>query len=83
MIYSLYPEQNISIWVVDGRAKQNCVLAVGHSIINRTCKTDVGLLTLKYGGGGHSVVGTCQVPYKSANQVISEMVEKMNQDDKG
>ena len=40
LIYSLFPEQNISIWVVDGRAKLNCPIAVGHSILNRTSRTD-------------------------------------------
>ena len=81
LIYSLYPEQNISIWAVDGRDKLNCPIAVGHSILNRTCKTDVGSLMLKYGGGGHFQVGTCQVPYADADRVIKELVEKMNADD--
>ncbi len=80
IVYSLFPEQNISIWIVDGRAKQNCAIAVGYSIINRTSNTDVGSLLLKYGGGGHRKVGTCQVPYGDANRVIYELVEKMKAD---
>jgi nanoRNase/pAp phosphatase (c-di-AMP/oligoRNAs hydrolase) len=36
---------------------------------------------LKYGGGGHFQVGTCQVPYDEADTVLREMVEKMNTDD--
>ncbi|MCL2663099.1 MAG: exopolyphosphatase [Oscillospiraceae bacterium] len=81
LVYSLYPEQNISIWAVDGRGKLNCPIAVGHSVINRTSTTDVGSLMLKYGGGGHFQVGTCQVPYDEADTVLKEMVEKMNADD--
>jgi nanoRNase/pAp phosphatase (c-di-AMP/oligoRNAs hydrolase) len=80
LIYSLYPEQNISIWAVDGRGKQNCPIAAGHSILNRSSQTDVGSLTLQYGGGGHRQVGTCQVPYDDADRVIDEMVAKMNAD---
>ena len=79
-IYSMYPEQNISIWAVDGRNKQNCPIAVGHSVLNRTSKTDVGALMLKYGGGGHPQVGTCQVAYGDADRVIAELVAKMKQD---
>lgn len=60
IIYSLYPEQNISAWIVSGRGGQGCSVAVGHSVLNRTSKVDVGALMLKYGGGGHHVVGTCQ-----------------------
>jgi len=74
LIYSLYPEQNISVWIVDGRNKQNCVFAVGHSIINRTSQTNVGSLMLKYGGGGHKVVGTCQVPYDDTDKVLQELL---------
>ena len=80
MIYSLFPEQNISLWIIDGRGKQNCPIAVGHSILKRTSKTDVGSLLLKYGGGGHRQVGTCQVDYDQADRVIKELVEQMKQD---
>lgn len=60
MIYSLYPKQNLSVWIVSGKNQQGCSVAVGHSVLNRTCKMDVGALMLKYNGGGHQVVGTCQ-----------------------
>jgi nanoRNase/pAp phosphatase (c-di-AMP/oligoRNAs hydrolase) len=80
LIYSLYPEQNISLWIVDGRNKQNCPIAVGHSILNRSSRTDVGALMLKYGGGGHRQVGTCQVDYADADRVIEELVAKINAD---
>ena len=80
LIYSLYPDQNISIWAVDGRGKLNCPIAVGHSVLNRTCKTNVGTLMLKYGGGGHFQVGTCQVDYQDADKVINEIVSSINAD---
>lgn len=80
LIYSLYPEQNISVWIVDGRGKQNCPIAVGHSILNRTCKTDVGALMLQHGGGGHFQVGTCQVPYETADKAIADIVGSINAD---
>ncbi len=60
LVYSVFPEQNISLWIVDGKNKENCAIACGHSVLNRTSHTDVGSLMLKYGGGGHKQVGTCQ-----------------------
>ncbi len=77
LIYSMYPEQNISLWVVDGRNKENCPIAVGYSILNRSASVDVGSLLLQYGGGGHKQVGTCQVPYDDADRVIKELCEKI------
>jgi len=76
LIYTLYPEQNISVWIVDGRNKMNCAITVGYSIINRTAKVDVGSMLLKYGGGGHKQVGTCQVPYEDADRIIKEIIVK-------
>lgn len=80
LIYSMFPAQNISLWAVDGRGKMNCPIAVGHSVINRTSKTNVGSLMLEYGGGGHPQVGTCQVPYEDADRVIAELVARMKKD---
>src|SRR5690606_24498595 len=53
LIYALFPQTNISMHVMWGRNKQNTVLAIGKSIINRTSQTKVGELCLAYGGGGH------------------------------
>lgn len=78
-IYTQYPDQNISMWVVDGRNKVNVAITVGHSIINRTSTIDVGSLLLYYGGGGHRQVGTCQVSYDDADRIIGEILEKINQ----
>ena len=77
MVYSLFPEQNISIWIVDGRNKVNCAIAVGYSILNRSATVNVGDLLLEYGGGGHKQVGTCQVPYEDSNRVIEELIKKL------
>lgn len=80
MLYSLYPEQNVSIQVIWGLRKQNTVMTCGHSIINRTCTTDVGSLMLKHGGGGHARVGTCQVPTDQADQILEGLIQQMNAD---
>lgn len=80
LIYSMFPKQNISMWIVDGRGKMNCPIAVGHSVLNRTSKTDVGKLLLGYGGGGHRQVGTCQIDYDDANRVIAELIAKCKSD---
>jgi len=77
--YALFPEQNISIRLLDGREKKNCVLAVGHSIINGSSIVDVGSLMLKYGGGGHHKAGTCQVSYQDADSILQEILTVINQ----
>ena len=78
LLYCLYPEQNISIQVIWGRNRQNVAITCGHSIINRTCQVDVGSLMLKYNGGGHKRVGTCQVDTEDADRVLAELIEQVN-----
>jgi len=76
--YVLYPEQSISIRLVDGRNKEFAMISVGHSIINRASAVDVGSMVLKYGGGGHKQVGTCQVRYEEVDQIVGEMLQVIN-----
>ena len=75
LIYSLFPATNISIRMIDGRDKEFVAVSVGCSILNRSATVDVGSLMLKYGGGGHKKVGTCQVPYDQADRVLYELIE--------
>jgi nanoRNase/pAp phosphatase (c-di-AMP/oligoRNAs hydrolase) len=82
MLYSMDPEQNGSVCVVDGRGKQNCPIAVGYSVLNRTCDSDIGALMYKYGGGGHKMVGTCQVDYDEVDRVLKEIIDALTADNK-
>ncbi|MDR1444960.1 MAG: exopolyphosphatase [Treponema sp.] len=75
IIYTLFPEQNIAIWIIDGRDKINTAVTVGYSILNRSATVDVGNLLYHYGGGGHHQVGTCQVDNDKADTVIREIID--------
>ena len=80
MIYAMYPDTNISIHVLWGLRQQNTVFAIGKSIVNRSSKTNVGELCLEYGGGGHEKAGTCQIDNDKADEVIQELIKKINAD---
>ncbi|MCI8408749.1 MAG: exopolyphosphatase [Lachnospiraceae bacterium] len=77
MIYSMYPEQNISIWIVNGKGGKGCSCAVGYSILNKTSNIDVGSLMLKYGGGGHKAVGTCQFSDETMEEKVPQLIEEL------
>jgi nanoRNase/pAp phosphatase (c-di-AMP/oligoRNAs hydrolase) len=77
IIYALYPDQNVDIRIMWGRDKRNVVFACGHSVLNQTCRADIGKLMLQYGGGGHKMVGTCQVPVEKWEQVRDELIENL------
>jgi hypothetical protein len=74
LVYSLFPDANVSLRVHWGPSHNSVVAAVGHSIFNRTCKTSVGELMSKYGGGGHRGAGTCVLPLERAADAIDEIL---------
>jgi nanoRNase/pAp phosphatase (c-di-AMP/oligoRNAs hydrolase) len=80
LVYGIFSEQNIEIRVQWGKNRENVVLACGHSVINQSSKTNVGKLMLKYGGGGHARVGTCQVSVDDWQKVLTEVVEQIKAD---
>ncbi len=77
LIYSMYPEQNISAWIVNGRGGMGCSVAVGYSILNRTSHVNVGSLMLKYGGGGHMAVGTCQFSDETMDEQLPKLLDEL------
>ena len=80
MVYAMFPDCNISMHVLWGRAKQNTVYAVGKSIFNRTSETNIGELMLTYGGGGHRNAGTCQADNALADVVKDALIQRINAD---
>ncbi len=80
MIYTLFPDCNVSIRIIWGFKKQNVVFTVGHSITNRSSKTDVGKLMLSFGGGGHQAVGTCQVTENEVSETLKKCLKTINAD---
>lgn len=77
MVYSMYPEQNISAWIVSGKDGKGCSVAVGYSILNKTSLIDVGNLMLKHGGGGHKMVGTCQFTTENMEKMLSKLLNEL------
>jgi nanoRNase/pAp phosphatase (c-di-AMP/oligoRNAs hydrolase) len=74
LVYSLFPEANVSVRVHWGPRQNTVIAAVGHSIFNRTCNTSVGELMSRYGGGGHRGAGTCVLPLDHAADAIDEIL---------
>ncbi len=81
VIYALYPSCNVSIHQMWGLKKQNTVLAVGKSILDRSSRTNIGELMLSYGGGGHMAAGTCQVDNDKSDRILAEIVVRLNADE--
>ncbi|HEX9173659.1 MAG TPA: exopolyphosphatase [Telluria sp.] len=80
LIYALFPDTNISIHVLWGLKQRNTVFATGKSILKRGANTNIGMLMLEYGGGGHENAGTCQVANEMADDVLQALIRRINRE---
>jgi hypothetical protein len=76
LVYTLYPQANVEVRLFPG-VLDKTVVAVGHSIFNRTCTVNIGKLMAEYGGGGHFGAGTCQLPTDIADVKVAEIIKKL------
>jgi len=79
LVYTMFPEANVSLRIHWGPRQQSVIAAIGHSIFNRTCKTSVGELTSFYGGGGHRGAGTCMIPVEEAEEALGEILKTLKE----
>jgi len=77
LIFTLFLDGNVQVRIFNGKAGEFIVVALGRSIFNKTCTTDLGALCAQYGGGGHSGAATCQLPLDRAETVIPEIINKL------
>lgn len=79
LIYTVFPEANVSLRIAWGPNQEFVVATVGHSIFNRTCPVHVGGLLSKYGGGGHKGAGATPLRKDDADELIRELIDKLNE----
>jgi nanoRNase/pAp phosphatase (c-di-AMP/oligoRNAs hydrolase) len=79
LVYTLYPECNVSVRVQWGPRKEFIAVTIGHSILNRTCKTDIGRLCSDFGGGGHKGAGACTLDPASADSKLKEIIQRLKE----
>ncbi len=76
LVYALYPEVNVSVRIHWGPNRAFPMLLLGHSIFRRTCKTNVGELAARYGGGGHQGAGSIPLmeePDQQIRMIVAEL----------
>ena len=76
-VYALFSDCNVSIHRMWGLIQQNTVFAIGKSILDRSSQANVGAICLEYGGGGHEAAGTCQVDNEQADQIETELINRL------
>ena len=77
-VYAIFPACNVSIQMTNTADGKRTIMAVGKSILNRTNSVNIGSIMLEYGGGGHANAGTCQVDNDKAEDVLQDLITRLN-----
>lgn len=77
LVYTLFPETNISLRVQWGPEKKFAAVTLGHNIFNRTSQANCGQICSDYGGGGHRGAGACTLEPATADADIAEIVVRL------
>lgn len=74
LVYSLFPECTVNVKIVyAGDAIAS--IKVGHSIVNRGCRVNVGKMLADFEGGGHPGAGACRFDRRKASDYLSRIVD--------
>ena len=77
LIYTVFPDCNISIHKIMGNKKDKTVFAVGKSIVNRSSQANISEIMSMHGGGGHRNAGTCQVLHQDADKTLNSILDEL------
>ena len=79
LVYSLFPDCTVSVKIV--YQDQLASIKVGHSIVNRGCRVNVGQMLASFGGGGHPGAGACRFPREKSTDYLERIVAILLQND--
>ena len=74
LVFAIFPQVNVAVRA-QRRLDGPTMLTLGHSIINRTCNTNVGELAARYGGGGHPGAGSIPLMEDTDQQIEMILTE--------
>lgn len=74
MVYALYPNIEVSIYVAPAKDSNFTALMIGKSILNKNSNIHIGDVCLEFGGGGHANAGTCQIPNDKVEEEIPKII---------
>ena len=78
LVYSLFPDAVVHARIrFDAADQDRIVVNVGHSIFNRNCKVNVGLLLSRFEGGGHPGAGSCRFPADKADEYLPRIIDTL------
>jgi len=82
LVYSMYPEAVVSVKIgFENPRKEKVIVKVGHSILNRDCRVNIGQMLSYFEGGGHKGVGACRFPAEKADEYLPIIIDILRENE--
>jgi hypothetical protein len=76
LVYSMFPETVVQMKIrLADRDRDKVIVSLGHSIFNRNCRVNVGVLLSHYQGGGHPGAGSCSFHVRHSDDYIPAILD--------
>jgi hypothetical protein len=79
LVYTLFPDTNVSVRIQWGPERKFAAVTLGHNIFNRTSRANCGKICSDFGGGGHKGAGACILVPDEADRKIGEIVGRLKE----
>jgi len=77
LVFSLFPQSTVNVKIRYNETRDIVIASVGHSIFNRKCVVNSGILVAKHGGGGHFGAGSCNFPAVNMEEHLKDIIDTL------
>ncbi len=77
LVFAAFPQINVAARIQWGPNREFMVVTLGHSIVNRSCRTNVGELAARFGGGGHQGAASIKLAGDDADERLELICEEL------
>ena len=82
LVYSLFPDSVVNLRIrYEKKDKEMTVVNIGHSIFNRRCHINAGLLLADFGGGGHRGAASTRFESSQADSYLSRIIDALQRNE--
>ncbi len=82
LVYSLFPDSVVNLRIrYEKNNKKMTAVNIGHSIFNRRCNVNAGLLLADFGGGGHRGAASTRFESSKADTYLPQIIEALQKNE--
>ena len=82
LVYSLFPDSVVNLRIrYEKKDREMTAVNIGHSIFNRRCKVNAGLLLADFGGGGHRGAASTRFESSQADTYLPQIIDALQKNE--